>query len=65
MQSTFTELEEMDKRLLIAKIIHNINYSQSSFETILALVRMWDEYPRKQATFFTQFNKLTNGTTKN
>jgi hypothetical protein len=65
MQSTFTELEEMDKRLLIAKIIHNINYSQSSFETILALVRMWDEYPRKQATFFTQFNTLTNGTTKN
>jgi len=65
MQSTFTELEEMDKRLLIAKIIHNINYSQSSFETILALVRMWDEYPKKQATFFTQFNKLTNGTTKN
>jgi hypothetical protein len=65
MQSTFTELEEIDKRLLIAKIIHNINYSQSSFETILALVRMWDEYPRKQATFFTQFNTLTNGTTKN
>jgi hypothetical protein len=65
MQSTFTELEEKDKRLLIAKIIHNINYSQSSFETILALVRMWDEYPRKQANFFTQFNTLTNGTTKN
>jgi hypothetical protein len=65
MQSTFTELDEMDKRLLIAKIIHNINYSQSSFDTIKAIVKMWDEYPRKQATFFTQFNKLTNGTTKN
>jgi len=65
MQSTFTELDEMDKRLLIAKIIHNINYSQSSFETVMALVKMWEEYPRKQATFFTQFNKLTNGTTKN
>jgi hypothetical protein len=65
MQSTFTELDEMDKRILIAKIIHNINYSQSSFETVMALVKMWEEYPRKQATFFTQFNKLTNGTTKN
>jgi hypothetical protein len=65
MQSTFTELEEMDKRLLIAKIIHNINYSQSSFETILALVKMWDEYPRKQVTFFTQLNQITNGTANN
>jgi hypothetical protein len=65
MQSTFTELDEMDKRLLIAKIIHNINYSQSSFETILALVRMWEEYPRKQATFFTQLNQITNGTANN
>jgi hypothetical protein len=65
MQSTFTELDEMDKRLLIAKIIHNINYSQSSFETIKAIVKMWDEYPRKQATFFTQLNQITNGTANN
>jgi hypothetical protein len=65
MLSSFAELNETDKRLFVAKIIHNINYSQSSFETVMALVKMWDEYPRKQATFFTQFNTLTNGTTKN
>jgi hypothetical protein len=65
MLSSFAELNETDKRLFVAKIIHNINYSQSSFDTIKAIVKMWDEYPRKQATFFTQFNKLTNGTANN
>jgi hypothetical protein len=65
MLSTFSELNESDKKLFVAKIIHNINYSQSSFDTMAALVKMWDEYPRRQATFFTQFNKLTNGTANN
>jgi hypothetical protein len=65
MLSSFAELNETDKRLFVAKIIHNINYSQSSFETVMALVKMWDEYPRRQATFFTKLNQITNGTTKN
>jgi hypothetical protein len=65
MLSTFTELNETDKRLFVAKIIHNINYSQSSFETVQALVKMWDEYPRRQATFFTKLNQITNGIANN
>jgi hypothetical protein len=65
MLSTFTELNETDKRLFVAKIIHNINYSQSSFDTMAALVKMWDEYPRRQATFFTKLNQITNGTANN
>ena len=62
MLSSFAELNETDKRLFVAKIIHNINYSQSSFETVMALVKMWEEYPRRQATFFTKLHQLTNGT---
>jgi hypothetical protein len=65
MLSRFAELDEPDKRLFVAKIIHNINYSQSSFETLQALVKMWDEYPRRQATFFTKLNQITNGTANN
>jgi hypothetical protein len=65
MLSTFAELNETDKRLFVAKIIHNINYSQSSFDTVQALVKMWDEYPRRQATFFTKLNQITNGITNN
>ena len=65
MLSSFADLNETDKRLFVAKIIHNINYSQSSFETVMALVKMWDEYPRRQATFFTKLNQITNGTAIN
>jgi hypothetical protein len=65
MLSSFAQLNETDKKLFVAKIIHNINYSQSSFDTVQALVKMWDEYPRRQATFFTQSNQLTNGIANN
>jgi hypothetical protein len=65
MLSSFAELDEKDKKLFVAKIIHNINYSQSSFETVMALVKMWDEYPIRQATFFTKLNQITNGTANN
>ena len=65
MLSTFSNMNESDKKLFVAKIIHNINYSQSSFDTMEAIVKMWDEYPRRQANFFTQFNTLTNGTANN
>jgi hypothetical protein len=42
-----------------------MNYSQSSFETMEAIVKMWEQYPIKQATFFTQSNQLTNGIANN
>lgn len=65
MLSTFAHMNEVDKKIFVAKIIHNINYSQSSFETMEAMVKMWDEYPKRQATYFTQSNQLTNGITNN
>jgi hypothetical protein len=42
-----------------------MNYSQSSYETMEAIVKMWEQYPIKQATFFTQSNQLTNGIANN
>ena len=65
MLSTFALMNEVDKKIFVAKIIHNMNYSQSSYETMEAIVRMWEQYPIKKATFFTQQNQLTNGITNN
>ena len=65
MLSTFAHMNEVDKKIFVAKIIHNMNYSQSSFETMEAIVRMWEQYPIRKASFFTQSNKLTNGITNN
>jgi hypothetical protein len=65
MLSQFAKLTETDKKIFIAKIIHNINYSQSSFETMEAMVQMWEQYPIRIAKFFTQTIKITNGTAKN
>lgn len=65
MLSTFSMLSEVDKKLFVAKIIHNMTYSQSSYDTMEALVTMWDEYPRRSTTFFTQTNQITNGITTN
>jgi hypothetical protein len=65
MLSTFALMNEVDKKIFVAKIIHNINYSQSSYETMEAMVKMWEEYPKRQATYFTQSNQLTNGITNN
>jgi hypothetical protein len=58
-------MNEVDKKIFVAKIIHNMNYSQSSYETMEAMVKMWEQYPIKQATFFTQSNQITNGITNN
>jgi hypothetical protein len=58
-------MNEVDKKIFVAKIIHNMNYSQSSYETMEAIVKMWEQYPIKKATFFTQSNQLTNGITNN
>jgi hypothetical protein len=58
-------MNEVDKKIFVAKIIHNMNYSQSSFETMEAIVKMWEQYPIRNATFFTQSNQLTNGIANN
>jgi hypothetical protein len=58
-------MNETDKKIFVAKIIHNMSYSQSSFETMEAIVKMWEQYPIRKATFFTQSNQLTNGIANN
>jgi hypothetical protein len=58
-------MNEVDKKIFVAKIIHNMNYSQSSYETMEAIVKMWEQYPIKQANFFTHSNQLTHGTANN
>ena len=64
MLSTFHTLSDNDKKLLVAKILHEINYSQASFDLINSLIRVWDQYPSREAYFFTP-KTMNNGITKN
>jgi hypothetical protein len=52
--SDFSNWDEQEQRLFIAKIIHNINYSQNNLVLMKALVALWDTYPVREALFFTQ-----------
>lgn len=67
--SDFSNWDEQTKRLFIAKIIHNINYSQNNLILMNAIVELWDVYPVREALFFTQniFNQktLNNGIATN
>lgn len=64
MLSDFSKLTELQKKEMVAKIIHHINYSQESYEVMAALVNQWDANPKRQFQLFTP-NQLTNGTTIN
>lgn len=65
MVSQFQNLSEQDKKMLVAKIIHNINYSQTAYKIVEGLVKHWDEYPVRQANFFKNTNKINNYGTAN
>lgn len=60
MSSDFSKWTEQEQRLFIAKIIHNINYSQSSLEMIESIVNFWDMHPIREVVFFTQNLKTQN-----
>jgi hypothetical protein len=64
MLSNFHTWSDNDKKLLVAKILHEINYSQASFELIQSLIKVWEQYPTREAYFFTQ-KTMNNGVTKN
>lgn len=64
MLSNFHTWSENDKKLLVAKILHEINYSQASFELIQSLIKVWEQYPTREAYFFKSQN-TPNGITKN
>jgi hypothetical protein len=67
--SDFSNWDEQEQRLFIAKIIHNINYSQNNLIMMKAIMQIWDTYPVRNACFFSQnlLNQktLSNGTAKN
>ena len=56
--SDFSNWDEQEQRLFVAKIIHNINYSQTNLVLMKSIVELWDRYPVREALFFTQ-NLLT------
>jgi hypothetical protein len=64
MLSTFHTWSDNDKKLLVAKILHEINYSQASFELVQSLIKVWEQYPTREAYFFKSQN-TQNGITKN
>ena len=63
--SDFSNWDEQEQRLFVAKIIHNINYSQTNLVLMKSIVELWDRYPVHEALFFTQNllnqKSLTNG----
>ena len=54
MYSTFHKLSEQDKKLFVAKILHEINYSQESYNLISRLVSYWEHNPIVEASYFNQ-----------
>jgi hypothetical protein len=65
MQSKFSSLSDMEKKLLVANVIHNINYSDKRLMLIQTLLEMWNETPTRHASFFINQNNLNYGTANN
>lgn len=65
MQSKFSMLTDTEKKLLVANLIHNINYSDTRLTLIQTLIEMWNENPTRHANFFINQNNLNYGTATN
>lgn len=52
MLSTFHQLSEQDKKLFVAKVLHEINYNQASYNLMKLLVSYWDENPINHVQYF-------------
>lgn len=52
MLSTFHQLSEQEKKLFVAKILHEINYNQASYNLMKLLVSYWDENPINHVQYF-------------
>lgn len=52
MLSTFHQLPEQEKKLFVAKILHEINYNQASYNLMQLLVSYWDENPINHVQYF-------------
>lgn len=66
MLSQFASWDDTQKRLFIAKIIHEINYSQANLELMESILSLWQRYPSREAHYFTDTQKNLNyGTVTN
>jgi hypothetical protein len=67
MLSQFALWDDSEKRLFIAKIIHQINYSQANLELMESILSIWQKYPIREAHYFTetQTKNLNYGTANN
>jgi hypothetical protein len=54
MYSTFHELPEQEKKLFAAKILHEVNYSQESYNLLNRLLNYWERTPVVEASYFNQ-----------
>ena len=52
MLSTFHQLSEQDKKLFVAKVLHEINYNQASYNLMQLLVTYWDDNPINHVQYF-------------
>lgn len=52
MLSTFHQLSEQDKKLFVAKVLHEINYNQASYNLMKLLVSYWDDNPINHVQYF-------------
>ena len=67
MLSQFASWDDSEKRLFIAKIIHQINYSQANLDLMESILYIWQKYPTRQAYYFqeTKPKTLNYGTVTN
>ena len=67
MLSQFASWDDTQKRLFIAKIIHQINYSQANLELMESILSIWQKFPTREAHYFseTPTKNLNYGTTTN
>lgn len=65
MLSNFHTWDDQDKKLFVAKILNEINYSQASLDLMQSIIKLWEQYPSRQATYFSNQNTITYGTSSN
>ena len=54
MYSTFHQLPEEDKKLFAAKILHEVNYSQESYNLMSRLLNYWEHNQIVEASYFNE-----------
>ena len=56
----FNELSPHERMLFMAKIYHNIWYSNSRYFVLESILKNWDEIPVKEAKFFNEIESNDN-----